>query len=147
MSKLTKFHHLKDDGSYEVGYGKPPKATQFRKGQSGNPQGRRRTSQHANALMEWENPLRKYLLEDIQVVMKGKKVRLPVIEALIMSAIRKALEGSTRHLKILLDGSDGLKALVHEQKRQCNSADLAYMEAVRDQANQWARELEEKKTA
>ena len=27
-------------GDYEVGYGKPPKATQFQKGQSGNPKGR-----------------------------------------------------------------------------------------------------------
>ena len=25
---------------YKVGYGKPPKATQFRKGKSGNPRGR-----------------------------------------------------------------------------------------------------------
>ena len=28
----------KDD--YEVGYGRPPKKTQFKKGQSGNPKGR-----------------------------------------------------------------------------------------------------------
>lgn len=30
--------------SYEVGYARPPKATQFRKGQSGNPNGRPRGS-------------------------------------------------------------------------------------------------------
>ncbi len=28
-------------GSYEVGYGKPPKQTQFKKGQSGNPLGKK----------------------------------------------------------------------------------------------------------
>lgn len=28
-------------GSIEVGYGKPPKANQFRKGQTGNPRGKR----------------------------------------------------------------------------------------------------------
>lgn len=28
------------DGTFEVGYGKPPKATQFKPGQSGNPNGR-----------------------------------------------------------------------------------------------------------
>jgi len=27
-------------GGYKVGYSKPPKATQFRKGRSGNPRGR-----------------------------------------------------------------------------------------------------------
>jgi hypothetical protein len=37
----------------EVGYGKPPRHTQFRKGQSGNPGGRprRRPVQRANALV------------------------------------------------------------------------------------------------
>jgi hypothetical protein len=29
------------DAAHEVGYGKPPKATRFRKGRSGNPKGRR----------------------------------------------------------------------------------------------------------
>ena len=29
-----------DNENYEVGYGKPPKANQFQKGQSGNPSGR-----------------------------------------------------------------------------------------------------------
>jgi Family of unknown function (DUF5681) len=29
-----------DVGSYKVGYGKPPKATQFKRGRSGNPKGR-----------------------------------------------------------------------------------------------------------
>ena len=30
------------DSTYNVGYGKPPKANQFRKGRSGNPRGKRR---------------------------------------------------------------------------------------------------------
>ena len=29
-----------DETDYEVGYGKPPKHTQFKRGQSGNPNGR-----------------------------------------------------------------------------------------------------------
>jgi hypothetical protein len=29
-----------DRGDYQVGYGKPPRHTQFAKGQSGNPRGR-----------------------------------------------------------------------------------------------------------
>jgi hypothetical protein len=32
----------KRSNSYEVGYGKPPKDTQFKKGSSGNPKGRPR---------------------------------------------------------------------------------------------------------
>jgi hypothetical protein len=30
------------DSTYKVGYGKPPKANQFRKGRTGNPRGKRR---------------------------------------------------------------------------------------------------------
>lgn len=30
----------KSDDEYEVGYGKPPQRTQFKKGQTGNPKGR-----------------------------------------------------------------------------------------------------------
>jgi hypothetical protein len=30
----------KDDGEERVGYGKPPRRTQFKKGHSGNPKGR-----------------------------------------------------------------------------------------------------------
>ena len=33
-----------DNGFYEVGYGRPPKASQFKKGQSGHSGGRRRKS-------------------------------------------------------------------------------------------------------
>lgn len=136
MSKEVKIVHLDDDG-YSVGYGKPPKDTQFKKGQSGNPEGRPRAADYADGFKNWENPLQKYLLDDIEVVMKGKTVTLPVIEVLIKSAIRKALEGSTRHLKILLDASDGLKALIQEQKRQQSSADEAYIEAVCEAAKNW----------
>jgi hypothetical protein len=32
--------HKNDTGDYEVGYGKPPKRSQFKRGQSGNPTGR-----------------------------------------------------------------------------------------------------------
>jgi hypothetical protein len=37
--------HPAQDAPYEVGYGKPPKATQFQPGQSGNPKGTKRKKQ------------------------------------------------------------------------------------------------------
>ena len=33
-----------DNDDYEVGYGRPPKSGQFKKGQSGNPKGRPRNA-------------------------------------------------------------------------------------------------------
>ena len=39
---------------YEVGYGKPPKSTRFRKGQSGNPAGRRKGSFNLGTIVRRE---------------------------------------------------------------------------------------------
>lgn len=39
---MTKSSSSAADSAYEVGYGKPPRANQFRKGRTGNPRGKRR---------------------------------------------------------------------------------------------------------
>ena len=41
----------RDGRGYEVGYGKPPKATRFKKGQSGNPKGRPRRQKTLGRLL------------------------------------------------------------------------------------------------
>jgi hypothetical protein len=43
-------------GGYEVGYGKPPKDRQFRKGQSGNPGGRPRARPPIDIAPEGHHP-------------------------------------------------------------------------------------------
>jgi hypothetical protein len=125
-----------DDEDDRVGYGKPPKHTRFRPGRSGNPRGRSR----AVDFRDWENPIQKYMLEPITVTIKGKKEKVPVVDALIKTAIRRALEGCTKHLKVLLDGSGGLKDLIQEQKRQKTKADEEFIEQVRKEAEEWLRD-------
>jgi Family of unknown function (DUF5681) len=39
---------------YDVGYGKPPSATRFQKGRSGNPTGRRRGSKNLSIILDEE---------------------------------------------------------------------------------------------
>jgi hypothetical protein len=62
------------------------------------------------------------------------------VDALIKTAIRRALEGCTKHLKVLLDGSGGLKDLIQEQKRQKTKADEEFIEQVRKEAEEWLRD-------
>jgi hypothetical protein len=122
-----------DDDDDRVGYGKPPKRTRFRPGQSGNPRGRSR----AVDFKDWENPIQKYMLEPMTVTIKGKKEKVPVVDALIKTAIGRALGGCSKHLKVLLDGSDGLKALIQEQKRQNTKAEEELIEQVRRELDEW----------
>ncbi len=47
MSKLDE-----EDVGYEVGYGKPPAASRFKKGQSGNPKGRPKVTKNVSNMLE-----------------------------------------------------------------------------------------------
>ena len=66
-----------------VGYGRPPVATRFRKGQSGNPAGRPPGSRK-----RWLSPLLKALMREealrpIPVEIRGERITLPVAQAAI----------------------------------------------------------------
>jgi hypothetical protein len=76
--------------SSPVGYGKPPVHSRFRKGQSGNPTGKRRPGEagDAQALIRQEA----YRLLTIR---EGDKVsRIPALQAVIRSQIASAAKGS-----------------------------------------------------
>src|SRR5947209_10567851 len=75
--------------AYEVGYGKPPVHTRFRKGQSGNPGGRaaRTATERAKALLLKE-ACRTVTVED-----GDRVIELPAIQAVRRSQIERALGG------------------------------------------------------
>ncbi|HEV3500148.1 MAG TPA: DUF5681 domain-containing protein [Bradyrhizobium sp.] len=125
--------HVDDGDDETVGYGRPPKHTRFKPGQSGNPGGRKPVVDFS----EWENPLSKYLLEMRTVNIKGKNVRMPVVDIMIKTAIQRALSGCHKMFKVLLDGSGGLTALVQEQKRQRTKADDELIRQVREEVKNW----------
>ena len=54
------------DKDYEVGYGRPPKDKQFKKGQSGNPKGRPKGSRN------FRTDLQEELQMQVQVTENGK---------------------------------------------------------------------------
>ncbi len=73
-----------------VGYGKPPVHSRFRKGQSGNPAGRRRQSEGERA--------RKLILQEAFRMLnlrEGDKVtRIPALQAVLRSQIALAAKGN-----------------------------------------------------
>ncbi len=78
---------------YKVGYGKPPKDTQFKPGRSGNPKGRRKGSKNLKKLID-ENLNKKIL------VRVGKKAsELTMQEAMVIGMLTRAMKGHVRPAK------------------------------------------------
>lgn len=75
---------------YEVGYGKPPRSSQFQPGQSGNPRGRpKRRKAPADQVAEILN-------RPVSVTENGKRRKVSSLQAFMMRQMRDALEGNPR---------------------------------------------------
>lgn len=83
--------------SYEVGYGKPPKHTQFKPGYSGNKKGRPKGSAILFTAVE------KLQNERVRIVHNGKQKSISVTEAILRKAGMDALNGNAKAQKIMLD--------------------------------------------
>lgn len=81
---------------YEVGYGKPPKATQFKTGQSGNSKGRSRGSLNAVTLMQ------QVVSERVTVVEKGQEKSMSMLEVLLRRMVNKAAAGDLKAIPMVL---------------------------------------------
>ncbi len=85
-----------DADSYAVGYGKPPRQTQFKPGQSGNPRGRPKSPTAFDDLIEKE-------LSQLVTVREGDRARrLPKRSVIVKQVVKKAMEGEDRALRSLL---------------------------------------------
>ena len=81
---------MKNNNDYEVGYGKPPKNTQFQKGQSGNAKGRPSKTKNTLTILTTEL--------DKTVVLKenGKEVKLTKRQAMLRHMVNKAVQGDSK---------------------------------------------------
>ncbi len=75
---------------YEIGYGKPPRHTRFKKGYSGHPEGRPKGATNVKTEM-------KRLLAAKTAIKSGGAVqKVPTSRAMCMALIQKALKGDVR---------------------------------------------------
>lgn len=97
---------------YQVGYGRPPRSGQFKRGQSGNPKGRPKGRRKKN--------LNEYLAdvyqESIQVSINGKQTRVPRLVAILRKQCERALEGDSRAMQSAVNNAKKLGQL--EPKEQ-----------------------------
>jgi hypothetical protein len=73
----------------DIGYGKPPKKNQFKKGQSGNPNGRPKGSKSLKTVVLKE------LATKLEIKIQGKVKTVTKLEALVMKLMNDALSGQT----------------------------------------------------
>jgi Family of unknown function (DUF5681) len=82
-------------GDYEVGYGRPPKRTRWKKSQTGN-RGRRKARRAAT------NAETMLLLVPVAITKKGCPKRVTTLEAILLQLSKKALLGDHRAMAVWL---------------------------------------------
>jgi hypothetical protein len=85
-----------NDVKYTIGYRKPPKRTQFRKGESGNKSGRSKGSKNVATV------LRNELNQRIPITENGKHRTITKLEATIKQMINRAAAGDARAMRTML---------------------------------------------
>jgi hypothetical protein len=84
------------NGNSGVGYGIPPKATQFKSGQSGNPKGRPKGAKNLNTL------LNRTINERLTITENGKRRTINKLEATVKQLVNKAASGDYKSGQLLL---------------------------------------------
>ena len=81
---------------YQVGYGKPPAHTRFKKGRSGNPYGR--PSRHRNLATIFDAVLE----EKVAIIENGRRRLISKRTAILKQVVNGALRGDQKATQILL---------------------------------------------
>ena len=87
------------DGDYEVGYGKPPKHTQYQPGQSGNGGGRPRKADKVDTA-SLADMVFDALRRPICITENGRKRYVTVQEAIVQTMLAHALKGNTQAFRM-----------------------------------------------
>lgn len=108
-----------DENGSEVGYGRPPKHTRFKKGESGNPSGKRKGTRSR------VNELERFLNETITVNEAGRRRQMRPMEIVRKKLFQLAAQGDLQAIKVMLE----LEKLVdaHQVVEQKKAVDFAEM--------------------
>jgi len=100
---------------YKVGYKKPPKGAKFKKGQSGNPNGRPKKSKNANKLAH------DLLNENMQFTENGELQSATKREVALRTQTAKAVKGDHRATDRVLAMDDAHQAHEHQAANSTKS--------------------------
>jgi Family of unknown function (DUF5681) len=113
---------------YEIGRGRPPKATQWKKGESANPGGR--SSPRPTGLLEM---IDKLLLTQVKITIDGVSKRVTTLEAILAQLWSKGIAGDRRARAVYLR-CRALVPQVADGKVQITFADSEYTKTFTDRS-------------
>jgi hypothetical protein len=123
-------------GMYDIGYGKPPKHTQFTKGRSGNARGR------PKGTLNLATVLQRTLREKVVINENGSRKTITKLEAAITQLVNKAASGdghAVRYLCQLVISAEE-RSGVAEPVTQFSDTDQKVMDNVLKRFQQTLRE-------
>jgi hypothetical protein len=88
---------------YDVGYGKPPQHSRFKKGQSGNPNGRRPKDARSITRRQLRRDVLNALETEIDASAPGRSGKMSIAEAIIWKQIELAMKGDHKAAKLILE--------------------------------------------
>ncbi len=88
---------MSNDDDYEIGYGKPPKHSQFKPGESGNPKGRPKGARNL------KTEIREVMQSTVTVTQDGQRKKISTRKAVVLRLTEKALSGNVQATRVLLD--------------------------------------------
>lgn len=91
-NKLSERH----SGNYEVGKGRPPRATRWKPGQSGNPKGRPKGAKNLATIFN------DVLNQKIEIQEKGTTRNITAREGIVRRLVHEALKGNTKATAFVL---------------------------------------------
>ena len=106
----------------DVGYGKPPVGSRFKKGVSGNPGGRKKGS--SNVKTDFEEVMNRPL----EINDNGKKQILTVQQAMIVRLVQSAIKGDVRAITLCLDRVERYEATSSGAVEELSEEDGALIE-------------------
>lgn len=115
---------------YKVGYGKPPTHSRFKKGQSGNPNGRPKGSTNRRPKNQLETIFKKELSREIPIQGGAGEATVSMLEAMIHSTAVKAVKGDIRSLKLVFDMYRAMQSLDAENEDDTLSVNIHFTDDV-----------------
>lgn len=116
-----------EDRDYDIGYGKPPREHQFKKGASGNPKGGRGKKKKSVPTETTAQRLYRMSQKIVNVKIVGEAHSMTLEDLTVYKMLERAASGDARHLKHVLP-------LLEEGRRRAEDAALSYdlKELVKD---------------